>query len=223
MAGPGFEQALRAQWIGTALGETWTGGFHDAASGFWNGVSLYKQRELVEAAQAKALAAVGEDIGEANESKEKDIIEEVTLTDEDKLIVVGTDGAITVPATACTFSTNSPGKILFMESNLGGKQMHYNRNGAQLEFEYTFDAPKAGKYEITARVVTVSPDQVLLVSVNGASAQAEMLLPFTVGMWGSSEPVQIDLAEGKNVLKLSRGGDNIRGVSIRDFILSPVK
>ena len=221
LAGKPFEQVRRAQMIGTALGEAYTFGFHAAQSGFWNGVALYTQRRIAEEANSVSLGAVGTDIGEANESKEKEVVREVVLTDEEKAVVVDNDGVITIPAVACTFGTNSPGKILFMESSLGGKQMHYNRNGAQLDFEYTFDAPKDGKYEITARVVTVSPDQLLLASVNGAADPMEVKLPFTVGMWASSEPVIIELSKGKNVLKFSRGGDNIRGVSIKDFTLKP--
>ena len=43
-----------------------------------------------------------------------------------------------------------------MPSNLGGKQLHYARNGGAQDFEYTFEAPRAGTYELTARVVTPS-------------------------------------------------------------------
>ena len=108
------------------------------------------QRGIIEDARAKTLAAVGEDIGEANESKEKEVIEEVELTDADRKIVVDADGVITIPATACSKPTKSTGKIIFMESNLGGKQLHYNRLGTPEEFEYTFDAPAAGKSALTA-------------------------------------------------------------------------
>ena len=124
----------RAQWVGDVMGEERTFGFLSGNPAFWNGVALYRQRAIIQEAKAVALAAVGEDIGEANESKEKDVIEDVTLTEADRKIVVGQEGVITIPAVACSKPTNSTGKIIFMESNLGGKQLHYSRNGQPEEF-----------------------------------------------------------------------------------------
>ena len=75
-----------------------------------------EQEQLVE----RLLAAVGEDIGEANESKEKDVVEAVTMTDADRKIIVGAGGVITIPAVACSKPTNSTEKIVFMPNCLGG-------------------------------------------------------------------------------------------------------
>lgn len=219
-----FMQVKRAQWIGDVLGEKQIFGLFSGNPDFWYGVSLYRQRAIIEEAKAVALAAVGTDIGEANETKEKIVIEEVGLTDEDKAIVVANNGTITVPAVACTKPTASTGKILFMDSNLGGKQLHYSRTGGSAEaVEYTIDAPKAGKYAVSARIVTPTGDQHLLISVNGAKEPVDMVLPLTLGMWGQSEPVEVELKKGNNVLTFSRGGDNIRGLTIKDFTLTPMK
>lgn len=224
MAGESFVEVLRAQWIGTVLGEQKVYGFYAEPSGFWNGVALYRQRAIIEEAEAVALAAVGTDIGEANESKEKEVVETVVLTDDDKRIFVGEDGVITIPAVACSMSTNSPEKILFMESVLGGKQLHYARLGNEpKDFEYTVEVPSAGKYTLSARVVTTSANQILLVAVNGAKEPVSIAVPFTVGMWDKTVPVEIELAKGKNVLTFSRGGENIKGLTIKDFTLAPVK
>ncbi len=51
----------RARLVGTALGEERAFGFHAPASGFWNGVAIYRQRAIIQEAKAVALAAVGED------------------------------------------------------------------------------------------------------------------------------------------------------------------
>jgi len=217
-----YPQVLRAQWMGSALGEAKAAGFHAAASGFWNGVALYRQREIIEEAKAVALAAVGTDIGEANESKEKDVIEAVTLTDADRKIVVGADGTITIPAVACTKPTQSTAKIIFMKSNLGGMQLHHSRLGKAEGFEYAFDAPAAGKYALTARVVTTSWKQHLQVAANGAAEPTDIAMPFTVGMWDKTKPVEITLVKGRNVLTFSRT-EPVKGLTIRDFTLTPVK
>jgi len=219
--GEPYLQVKRAQWIGDVMGEKRTLGLIGGDPSFWNGVALYTQRRIIEDARAETLAAVGEDIGEANESKEKEVIKEVELTDADRKIVVDSDGVIKIPATACSKPTSSTGKIIFMESNLGGKQLHYNRLGTHEEFQYTFDALVAGKYALTARVVTPSWKQSLLFTVNDAKKPIEIALPFTVGMWDTTAPVEIELVEGQNVLRFSREGST-KGVTIKDFTLTSI-
>jgi len=219
-----FIEVLRARWIALALGENKAFGFHEAASGFWNGVALYRQRAIIEEASAVALAAVGTDIGEANESKEKDAVQTLTISEADKKISIGQDGVITIPAVACSKPTSSTEKIVFMKSYLGGMQLHYNRLGEKAEdFEYTIDVPESGSYELSAKVVTTSADQHLLVSVNDAKEPQNIAAPFTVGMWDLTPPVRIMLVKGQNVLRFSRGGENIKGLTIKEFTLTPVK
>jgi len=218
-----FPQVLRAQWVGAVLGEKRAFGFNAPASGFWNGVALYRQRAIVEEAKAVMLAAVGEDIGEANESKVKDAVETVTMTEADRNIVVGKDGVITIPAVACSKPTNSTQKIVFMNSHLGGMQLHYNRNGKPEEFEYTFEAPTGGKYALSARVVTTSDEQHLSITANDGTEPTDIAVPFTVGMWDKTQPVEITLARGKNVLTFSREHEGLKGLTIKDFTLRPVK
>ena len=217
-----YPQVLRAQWVGAALGEPTAVGLHAPASGFWNGVALYRQQQIIEEAQAVALAAVGTDIGEANESKEKDVVDALTITDADRKIVVGKDGTITIPAVACSKPTKSTAKIIFMKSYLGGMQLHYGRLAKPETFEYTFDAPAAGKYALTARVVTTSWKQHLLVAANGAKEPTDIAMPFTVGMWDKTKPVEVQLVKGRNVLRFSRT-EPVKGLTIKDFTLKLVK
>ena len=219
-----FNKVKRAQWVGDLAGEEKTFGLNGKSEPqLWHGIALYEQMAINDEAEAKALAAVGTDIGEANESAVKDEVEAAEIRDEDKKIIVGKDGSIIIPAAACSSPTNSTDKIKFMKSNLGGMQLHYERNGKPESFEYTFDAPKAGQYALTARVVTPSWKQHLFVSVNGAKDLVDMALPFTVGMWDTTTPVELDLVKGRNVLTFSREHENVKGLSIRDFTLTPVK
>ena len=217
-----YLQVKRAQWVGDVLGEKRTFGFLSGDPSFWNGVALYRQRAIIEEAKAVTLAAVGEDIGEANESKQKDVVEAATITEQDSKTVVGAGGVITIPAVACSKPTNSTGQILFMKSCLGGMQLHYSRLGSPGVFEYTFDAPAAGKYALTARVVTPSWKQHLLVAANDAKGPTDITLPFTVGMWDKTQPVEVSLVKGRNVLRFSRN-EPVKGLTIKDFTLKPVK
>jgi len=222
MVGPAYLEVQRAQWVGDVLGEKRAFGLHSNASGVWNGVALNRQRAIIEKAKAVTLAAVGTDIGEANESKEKEVVKAVTVSDADRQIVVGQDGAITIPAVACSKPTNSTGRIRFMESCLGGMQLHYSRTGGAEVFEYTFEAPAAGKYALIARVVTTSADQHLLVAANDAKEPTDIAVPFTVGMWDKTPPVEVSLVKGQNVLRFSRT-EPVKGLTIKDITLTPVK
>ncbi len=220
-----YMQVKRAQWIGDAVGEKPVYGLLGKdVPGFWYEVSLYRQHQIISDAKAKVLAAVGEDIGEANESKIPEVVKAVTITDADRKIAVAADGTITIPAAATSKPTNSTGKIRFMPSFSGGMQLHYGRGGAAEDFEYTFDAPAASEYMLTAKVVTTSHQQYLLVSANGASAPVDIEVPHTVGKWESTPAVKVSLAKGKNVLRFShKSSGEPKGVSIKEFTLVPAK
>ena len=216
----GYLPVQRAQWIGDALGETRSYGFHAGVPGPWNAVALYLQRAIAADAKAKTLAAVGTDLGEANESKVKDV-GQVAVTDADRTITVAADGTITVPAVACTSPAASTGKVIFMQSHGGGMQLHYGRIGEPQPIEYTIDVPRAGRYALTAKVVTVSPDQHLLVAANGSADAKDIPLPYTVGAWQKTAPVEVTLAAGKNVLRFTRE-EPVRGISVKEFTLAPL-
>ncbi len=227
--GGAYMQVKRAQWIGTVMGESPVHGFYTAHKRlarneipFWNAVALYTQRGLIEAATSKTLAAVGEDIGEANLTKEKVEIIEVRLSADDKKITVDDEGVITIPAAATTEPATSDGKIIFMPSNRGGLQLHYERAAEGKEFIYTVDVPKAGAYDLSAMVCTPSWQQNLLVSVNGAPEPVKLSLPHTVGMWETTASVGLDLEQGENVLRLVRSSDGQpKGITIHHFTLTP--
>jgi hypothetical protein len=221
-AGDPFMMVKRAQWIGDVQDEPRAFGLQSrTAPGFWYGASLYLQKGVIENAKTRTLDAVGQDIAEANETKEKIEITKVTITDKDRKVSIDSKGVITIPAAATTKPTKSSGKLIFMESVLGGKQLHYSRTGGGHQaFEYTIDAPADGKYALTARVATPSWKQSLFVTANDAEQPLEIALPHTVGMWEETKPVTIALAKGKNILKFSREG-SVKGISIKGFKLTP--
>ena len=194
------------------------------SGGLWNSLALHEKKAIVDQAKPVELATLGQDLAESNESKatQAEAIAKATMTDADKRIVVGKDGVITVPAAACCKPQGNTATIVFMKSFSGGMQLHYNRMGNPEDFEYTVDVPQAGKYGARARVVTVSSDQHLLVAANNVKEPHDIALPYTVGMWEKTPPVEIALAKGQNVLRFSRH-DPRRGLTIKDFTLTPVK
>lgn len=219
-----YLQVKRAQWIGDVVGEKRVFGFVSGTPDFWYGVSLYRQRQIIEDTKAVTLAAVGEELGEANESNVKYKLEAATVTEADREVVVDGRGVITIPAVACSKPTKSSSKVIFMPSNLGGKQLHYSRSGGAKELEYAFNVPKAGRYALTARIVTPSWRQRLVITVNGNKEPVDMPLPHTVGMWGQTDSVEIVLAEGRNVLRFVHKSDGYgKGFSLKDMTLSPME
>jgi hypothetical protein len=220
-----YMEVKRAQWIGDVMGEKPVYGLLGKdVPGFWYGVSLYRQQQIIKDARAVVLAAVGESLGEANETGEKEVVKAARIDDADRKITVAGDGTITIPAVATSTPKNSTAKIRFMPSHLGGMQLHYGRTGGPEDFEYTFDAPAAGDYTLTARVVTTSPNQHLLVAANGASTPVDIAVPHTVGTWETTPAVTVSLAKGKNVLTFSHAATGAaKGVTIKDFSLVPAK
>ena len=53
--------------------------------------------------------------------------------------------------------------------------------GTKSRFEYEVTVPRAGKYSLTAQVVTANYDQRLNVSANDAESEIAMTMPFTIG------------------------------------------
>ncbi|MCX6879423.1 MAG: SUMF1/EgtB/PvdO family nonheme iron enzyme [Verrucomicrobia bacterium] len=118
-----FLQVKRAQWFGDVAGEVPVYELHEGVPGFWYGVSLYTQRDIIEKAKAKVLAAVGTNLGESNETGEKPATETVGMTDDDKKVAVGQDGVITIPAAAYSKPSGNTAEVRTIKSFAGGQQI----------------------------------------------------------------------------------------------------
>lgn len=174
-----YIKVLRAQWVGDALGEQKVDGRRIGTGGLWNALALYQKKVIAAAAKPVEVDLAGEDLAEADVSTKAAKIMKAKITATDKKIVVGADGVITIPAVACSKPRNNTAKILFMKSFSGGMQLHYNRLGGKAEeFAYIFQDPKAGKYALRARVVTVNLDQHLLLTPNDAKTPIDIALPY---------------------------------------------
>ena len=209
--GSEFLKVLRAQWVSRALGEQAYNDRKQIAGGFWSGIGHYQSVLL--AAKSVALGPLGQELAEANEKKEK--LERVAATDADKKAVV-TAGTITIPAVA---HSKPAGSFATMKSFGSGQQMHC-KGGFTAQYE--FEAPQAGKYALTARVATFSDGQKFQLTANDAKQPLEATVPFSVGVWQETQPVEITLAQGRNVLTLALPQGS-RGVTVKDFTLRPVR
>ena len=101
-------------------------------------------------------------------------------------------------------------------------QLHYQRLGTRPEIlRYTVQAPVAGKYEITAKIATVSVQQTVILRLNRRTL-VNLTLPYTKGLWKQTDPEVIELREGGNSIMFTLRAPN-RGVSIKEFQLKPMK
>jgi len=189
------------------------------SGGFWHALALNQKRAMVAEAKPVAVALAGEDLAESNVSTQAEEIRDAEITAADKQIVTGQNGVITIPAVACSRPRNNTANILFMKSFSGGMQMNQRQNEA---FEYDFEVPVAGKYTLTARVVTVHKDQHLMLTPNDAQTPVDIAVPYTIGLWEETRPVEIALVKGRNTLRFARQVPNY-GVTIKKFTLTPVQ
>jgi hypothetical protein len=69
-------------------------------------------------------------------------------------------------------------------------------------------------------VVTVQENQKFLLTANGAREPVEIDVPDTLGRWEQTQPVEVSLVKGRNVLHFTHPAPS-RGVTIKDFTLTP--
>jgi hypothetical protein len=221
-----FMKVKRAQWIGALVGEEWKPGLAFTSSKkkpgaevkpvLWTELALHEQRRVI----AKLEAGKGGSTGTASvAAKAPAATGKVAVDDK---------GVITIPSAACSSPTGSTkvmfkgGRsdlIVFVKNKSGDTLLHLSRYSKEADtFEYTFDTPKGGKYQLVASVVTPKPKQCLFASANGGAA-VEMALPYTIGMWDKSAPVVVELKAGRNVLKFHGPAR----VTVGKFTLTPGK
>lgn len=217
-----FLRSLRADWIGDVLGEAKVDGRRSGKGGLWHALARNQWRAIATAA-ATAAASPAPAAGAASGPRTLlEALQASQVTDADRAIAVGADGAITIPAVACTASRDSAKKLVSTKSFAGGMQLHVERLTEPVDFEYSVDVPKAGRYALVARVVTVHKDQHLWIAVGDAPEPVDVALPYTAGMWQDTDAVTLDLEAGSDVLRCRvRAPHN--GVTIDELRLVPTR
>ena len=204
-------RALRAQWAADAIGEQKYVSLKPGSGGFWGMMALYSKKAAV-GDKSAAPAALGENLGEANESAEvrSRALVKATVTDADKKIAVSPNGTITIPAAAC-------GGAQILGSFAGGHQIFSGGGTITCDVEI----PRPGKYALTAKVVTVQDNPKMQLVANSTSP-VDITIPYTIGKWQQTPAAEVTLTQGKNSLRFTRP-EGSRGLSIREFTLTPVK
>jgi hypothetical protein len=216
----GFKQVLMCEWLGEALVEDAPRNY-GSSGGFWRLLGFYRRQAIVEDQKIEDIGTTGEELAESNVSSEKEKVEQIEIPEKFRKITVAENGTITIPVAACRSPKNGE-KIRFMESIDGGMQVHYGLAGRRPELlSYTVDIPKAGKYKFTAHVCTVTMERKFLLRVNRRSL-VDVDIPYTKADWMDTEPVDLELKEGRNRISFTQYAPN-KGLSIKKFKLKPVK
>ena len=209
-----YMEVKRAQWIASLMGESWKPGlitYSGKSKGptppkpgemvkptTWSDIALHEQRRIIAQLQSsKTKPSPTPSVAKAKPSATGKA-------------TVDAKGVITIPSAACSSPTESKrllykgrqtDQVVFLKNKADKTLLHFARYAKQGDtFEYTFDAPKAGKYQLVANVATPKPNQRLFATANGGAA-VEMALPYTIGMWDKTAPVEVELKAGGNVLK----------------------
>jgi len=213
--GDDFAKVLRARWVSLVLVEAARNERRKVAGGPWSNVAHRQAAAL--AASALTLGPLGQELGEADEAKgaQKVAAAAAAVADADRR-VVERDGSLIVPVVA---GQRLAGQAHVAPSHGGGMQAHWL---AGHKASYRVEAPKAGRYSLSARVATLQAGQRLLVSAGPGKPAASLAVPHTVGLWQPTPAVEVTLAEGANTLQLELA-EGSRGVTLREFTLTPVR
>jgi hypothetical protein len=218
-----FIKVKRAQWIGALVGEEPMPGLvtrndnnSEEELSFWNELALHEQRRIIAGLDAKrgrssSAVSVAAPAPAATGA--------VTVDDRGVITIRSAASSSPTESTRKLFRGAQPDLIVFVKDKAGDTRLHVSRYAIQNDkFTYTSDAPKAGNYKMAANVATPKWDQRLFASANGGAA-VEIPLPYTTGMWEKTEPVEIELAAGRNELTFHGPAR----VTIDRFTLTPVR
>lgn len=217
-----FMKVLRAQWVGAALGEEKANGLTPGVGGLWYALADNEERAIVAAGHFPA-GLTDTQLAKIYGPTKAQMVENAKVPASEMRISINQNGVIHIPAVACSQPVNSLYGISCTKSFLGGMQMHCDVTWNRPEnFEYIFNAPHGGTYNLTANVVIVRPPQKLLLTVNHAASPIDISVPYTRGMWKTIGPVVIQLKQGQNRLHFERL-IKTPGLTIKDFTLTPAQ
>jgi len=110
------------------------------------------------------------------------------------------------------------GNVMTMASFKGGQQLNYVADG-QVEYEIPDDAPsKTYKFVMEVNTVSNANTPMTLINVADDDNRIEFQLPYTMGMWKKTDPIELE-ASGGDTIRLMRP-KNALGVAVKKITLS---
>ena len=215
-----FSKVELLEWIGVAMEEK--PGEKDSfpnVDGPWNTLSCLQRKLLGETNEPFPQSEIGqcevltkiEELQQRGETEKEEIVVEV-------------DGTIIMPSSA----RHADKSAIFAKSLEGGMQFNAEQNWW---IEYKIPAemvPERKKYKLTMKIASVHDADlhpflwVVTSAHHTAASIKEYSVPhsYTKGMWGETDPVEIDLGGGDEVLKLMRENP-CWPITVKDYKLTP--
>lgn len=133
---------------------------------------------------------------------------------------------ITVPAAAIASKAHNAPVATMWSFDAGEQLVHSAGNFAHPEdtaFSYVIEMEEAGTKYLTANISTWHMNTNLILSTNTTEGKQPINVPvyWTVGYWNQTQPVEVDLVKGTNVLTFTRSSP--AAIVIKDFFLYTTK
>ena len=207
-----YQKVLRAEWTSAALVETpvskkWTP--HAPTSygtgGPWSALGLYLQKiatKVQAPPRTKGPSVVP--------TKVDAFISRWNTAEPAPSITPGPDGSIIIPAAA--FKSKNASAPITVEKSAGDPGSGLQINHAAGNFldpgstaiEYEIDSAEGGTFFFTANFTTWHINTDLQLSTNTTTTPLEIPVFWTVGYWNETQPVEVTLLKGRNVLRFVR-------------------
>lgn len=224
-----FQKVLRGQWLGMALGEEpidwgWTShdGSHFGKGGLWSALSLYLKKLTVQEQGKAPTRTIAESVVETKIEK---LIKRWPQEQPAPSITTDEHGTMRIPAAAV--SKKSSGVSVMTSGDAGQQLLHQGGDLVHIDktaFEYEVMVEEESTYFLTANITTWHVNIDLLFSTNASSdfsEQASVPVYWTNGYWNETQPLEVKLVKGKNILHFDRIAD--KPLVIKEFFLFKTK
>jgi len=220
---PEFQKVLRGQWVAKALGE-------EPVNPMWapQSPSTYGQGDLWSALMLYLKKITVADSGAA---PVRQLNKSVVPTRIESLIsawskkrptpAISTDehGTITIPAAAFSSKTGSISVMPSADSEDGQQILHGGGDWdvANHAVNYTVSMDEAGVYYLVANFSTWHQNLDFVMTTNASSEEIKIPVFESHGHWMETQPVEVQLLKGENVLSMSRY--TALGMALKEFFL----
>ena len=220
-----FQQVLRAQWAGHALGElpvsrTWTPripGKGYGQGGLWSALAFYLKKATI--------AKYGQP---PTRRREQEVVQtKVALLctrwaqkQPTETIRTAADGTMSIPASTAILSRNA---VVMPSFDSGLQLLHsgeWKGRPMEADFEYHIQVATTRTMRLAANFTTWHVNQHLQLEMPNVSNSTLAIPVFrTIGWWNLMEPIAVKLVAGTNVLRFWR--NDSRSMAFKNLILYP--
>jgi hypothetical protein len=221
------QQVLRLEWLGLWQRENASHVRRQSRpdpNSVWYSLALLQRRRLASLATHQLSHPMASEEGSVN-NKIGALLRQQPVSECEAVFVDPETGAIVIPAARYTASS----KVTVLASFSGGQQLSVKEDGTvQYDIPSTLlPANVVTHYHLSCRVATAHRSEQplsLTVTAGESSVTSTLPMPYTMGLWGETEPmpVAMDGSAGMIQLRLSRPHQQF-GFALKEIRLTPVK